>query len=391
MMKEIESSYSLWRWICLRILSLAIGTVVVIAACMWLRFAIWNIWIVEHMPKTVQQEFVLLRQKPELNLNRYHQIIDTYFGLSFSDPSIATTDWLILIILVLVAIPLIVLLGLWVARPLSRQFTQIAVAARAVSQRQFYAHAGLEPEAPIELTRLAHDFNAMTRQLENYERELRASNVAMAHELRSPLTAAIGRLQGMMDGVFDADEKQLQLVMKQLAHLNRLIDDLHLLSLANAGQLTLDKTRINISDLIRDRISWMKPLTEEEGFVIHFTQQDSYFCTADPYRLGQVFSILMENALRYAVEGHLLNIKITQHQDQLQIEFQDQGPGVADEFLPHIFERFSRAETSRARHFGGSGLGLSIAKAICEAHGGTIEAFKLPNAGMRFLILLPIN
>lgn len=390
-MKEIESSYSLWRWICLRILSLAIGTVVVIAACMWLRFAIWNIWVVEHIPKTVQQEFALLRQKPELNLNRYHQIIDTYFGLSFSDPSIATTDWLILIILVLVAIPLIVLLGLWVARPLSRQFTQIAVAARAVSQRQFYAHAGLEPEAPIELTRLAHDFNAMTRQLENYERELRASNVAMAHELRSPLTAAIGRLQGMMDGVFDADEKQLQLVMKQLAHLNRLIDDLHLLSLANAGQLTLDKTRINISDLIRDRISWMKPLTEEEGFVIHFTQQDSYFCTADPYRLGQVFSILMENALRYAVEGHLLNIKITQHQDQLQIEFQDQGPGVADEFLPHIFERFSRAETSRARHFGGSGLGLSIAKAICEAHGGTIEAFKLPNAGMRFLILLPIN
>ncbi|MDD2342969.1 MAG: ATP-binding protein [Tolumonas sp.] len=343
------------------------------------------------MPKAVQQEFARLRQNPELDLNRYHQIIDTYFGISFSDPSIASTDWFALIILVLVAIPFIVLLGLWVARPLSRQFTQIAVAARAVSQRQFYAHAGLEPEAPIELTRLAHDFNAMTRQLENYERELRASNVAMAHELRSPLTAAIGRLQGMMDGVFDADEKQLQLVMKQLAHLNRLIDDLHLLSLANAGQLTLDKTRINISDLIRDRISWMKPLTEEEGFVIHFTQQDSYFCTADPYRLGQVFSILMENALRYAVEGHLLNIKITQHQDQLQIEFQDQGPGVADEFLPHIFERFSRAETSRARHFGGSGLGLSIAKAICEAHGGTIEAFKLPNAGMRFLILLPIN
>lgn len=375
-MKEAESSYSLWRWICLRILSLAIGTVIVIAACMWLRFTIWTFWVVEHMPKTVQQEFALLRQKPELNLNRYHQIIDTYFGLSFSDPSIATTDWLILIILVLVAIPLIVLLGLWVARPLSRQFTQIAVAARAVSQRQFYAHAGLEPEAPLELTRLAHDFNAMTRQLENYERELRASNVAMAHELRSPLTAAIGRLQGMMDGVFDTDEKQLQLVMKQLAHLNRLINDLLLLSLANAGQLTLDKTRINLSDLIRDRISWMKPLTEEEGFVIHFTQQDSYFCTADPYRLGQVFSILMENALRYAVEGHLLNIKITQHQDQLQIEFQDQGPGVADEFLPHIFERFSRAETSRARHFGGSGLGLSIAKAICEAHGGTIEAFK---------------
>jgi len=389
-MLKTESSHSLWRWICLRILSLAIGSVVVIAVCMWLRFALWNIWVIAHMPEKVRSEFEVLRDNPTLNLTRYHEIIDTYFGLSFSDPSIATRDWLILVMLVLVAIPLIVLLGLWVARPLSRQFSQIAVAARSVAQRQFYAHAGLEPNAPIELTGLARDFNAMTLQLENYERELRASSVAMAHELRSPLTAAIGRLQGMMDGVFVPDEQQLQLVMKQLFHLNRLIDDLHLLSLANAGQLTLDKTRVNLCELVRDRIAWIKPQLETTKFEIHFSQQDPCYCVADPYRLGQVFSILMENALRYASDGLFLTINIVLVDHAFKIEFRDFGPGVTAEFLPQIFTRFSRAETSRARHFGGSGLGLSIAKAICDAHKGTIDAYNITDSGMSFVITLPI-
>lgn len=390
-MLQTESHHSLWRWICLRILSLAIGTVVVIAVCMWLRFAIWNIWVVQHMPESVRTEFGILRNNPTLNLTRYHELIDTYFGLSFSDTSIWTGDWLILVTLVLVAIPLIVMLGLWVARPLSRQFSQIAVAARSVAQRQFYAHAELEPNAPTELTGLAQDFNAMTRQLESYERELRASSVAMAHELRSPLTAAIGRLQGMLDGVFVPDEQQLQLVMKQLSHLNRLIDDLHLLSLANAGQLTLDKTYVDLCDLVRDRIAWIKPQIEAANFVINFSQQDGCYCQADPYRLGQVFSILMENALRYASEGQRLDIKILREKNAFQIDFRDFGPGVTAAFLPQIFARFSRAETSRARHFGGSGLGLSIAKAICEAHDGTIEAQNLPDAGMRFVLSLPVG
>lgn len=390
-MHSTESSHSLWRWICLRILSLAIGTIVVIAVCMWLRFAFWNLWVVHRMPPLVQAEFAALRDNPTANLLRYHQIIDTYFGLSFSDPSIATIDWLILVLLVLVAIPLIVVLGLWIARPLSRQFTQIAQAARSVALREFYVQAGLEKNAPAELTGLAKDFNAMTRQLENYERELRASSVAMAHELRSPLTAAIGRLQGMLDGVFVPDEHQLQLVMKQLSSLNRLIDDLHLLSLANAGQLTLDKKRVNLDELVRERVAWMKPLLEKESFEIRIMQKVSCSCVADPYRLGQVFSILMENALRYAADGRYLDINLSLTDDACRLEFRDFGPGVSDSFLTEIFTRFSRAESSRARHSGGSGLGLSIAKAICEAHGGSIEARNLPEAGMSFVLIFPVG
>lgn len=113
--------------------------------------------------------------------------------------------------------------------------------------------------APAELAQFTEDFNLMSRQLERYDRELRASHVAMAHELRSPLTAAMGRLQGMLDGVFAPDLTQLNMVMKQLQHLNRLTDELHLLSLADAGQLTFTLNTFDLVELLNERVAWIRP------------------------------------------------------------------------------------------------------------------------------------
>ncbi|ACZ75752.1 MULTISPECIES: sensor histidine kinase [Dickeya] len=381
---------SLWRWLCLRILSLAIGTVVLIATCMWLRFIVWSLWVVHSMPEAVRNEFEILRANPELNRTRYYHILETWYGPKLFDLSIASEDWLILGVLVLVAIPLIVMLGLWAARPLSVQFSQLAVAAREVARGQFSTRARMVPGAPAELTLLTRDFNAMTAQLERYERELHASHVAMAHELRSPLTAAMGRLQGMLDGVFPPDTRQLQMVMNQMLNLNRLIEDLHLLSMASAGQLAIDKTRLNPVELLRDRIAWLKPNAEAAGFSVTLHADEEGYCLADPIRLGQVFTILMDNALRYAVEGKTQRIDVVRQQDRWRIQFRDYGPGVSDAFLPHIFERFSRADTSRARHSGGSGLGLSIAEAICGALGGSLTAENHPQGGMCFTLELPV-
>ncbi|UJR62902.1 sensor histidine kinase [Dickeya zeae] len=381
---------SLWRWLCLRILSLAIGTVVLIATCMWLRFIIWSLWVVHSMPEGVRNEFEVLRANPELDRTRYYHILETWFGPKLFDLSIASEDWLILGVLVLVAIPLIVMLGLWAARPLSVQFSQLAVAAREVARGQFSTRARMVPGAPAELTLLTRDFNAMTAQLERYERELHASHVAMAHELRSPLTAAMGRLQGMLDGVFQPDPRQLQMVMNQMLNLNRLIEDLHLLSMASAGQLAIDKTRLNPVELLRDRIAWLKPNAEAVGFTVTLHADEEGYCLADPLRLGQVFTILMDNALRYAAEGKTQRIDVVRQQERWRIQFRDYGPGVSDAFLPHIFERFSRADTSRARHSGGSGLGLSIAEAICGALGGSLTAENHPQGGMCFTLELPV-
>lgn len=293
---------SLWRWICVRILLLAIGSVIVIAICMWVRFALVNLWILHHMPIAVRNELTLLLDNPATNPARFHQIVDQWWGIEYSVPSIASADWIMMGVLVAVTIPLILILGLRSARPLSAQFSRLASAAGAVSRGQFSTRADPVKGAPTELVQFTEDFNTMARKLARYDRELRASHVAMAHELRSPLTAAIGRLQGVLDGVFEPDPRQLEMVMKQLIHLSRLIEELHLLSLADAGQLSLDKCEIDIAELLRERVIWLTPQSEAVDMIISVDVEVDCRYVGDPFRLGQVFTILMENALRYASE-----------------------------------------------------------------------------------------
>lgn len=382
---------SLWRWICGRILALAIGSVIIIALCMWLRYAVQNFWVLHHMPVPVRDEFLALKENPQLNPSRFHDIVDTWWGLSYSTPSIASADWIMVAVLVLVMIPFIVIMGLRYARPLALQFSRLRDAADEVTLGQFGSQAELVKEAPEEMVRFASDFNSMTRQLARYERELRASHVAMAHELRSPLTAAIGRLQGMLDGVFEPSEAQLGMVMKQLQYLSRLTDELHLLSLADAGQLTLTLQPVSLAELLNERAAWLKPLADSAGLTITVTASTPSMFIGDAFRLGQVFTILMENALRYGRRDGHLSIVLQQQHNLYRIDFADDGPGVTADFLPLMFERFTRAETSRARHSGGSGLGLSIARAICHAHGGSISASLPEKGGLKVSISLPTD
>ncbi|QDI08910.1 Signal transduction histidine-protein kinase BaeS [Klebsiella electrica] len=380
---------SLWRWICARILALAIGSVIVIATCMWLRYAVQNYWIMGRMPAAVRQEFLTLSQNPQANPARFHNIVDTWWGLSYSTPSIASADWVTVALLVLVMIPFIVVMGLKHARPLALQFSRLRDAAKDVANGQFGRQAELIKDAPAEMVSFATDFNTMTRQLARYEKELRASHVAMAHELRSPLTAAIGRLQGMLDGVFDASPEQLGMVMKQLQHLNRLTDELHLLSLADAGNLVLEDQPFCLDELIEERAAWMTPQADAHNFTITLRNPRACPFSGDAFRMGQVFTILMENALRYGHDGGHLAVTIHYAKGRYTLEFKDDGPGVSPQFLPEMFKRFSREEQSRARHSGGSGLGLSIAQAICQAHGGSISASLADTGGLVVRILLP--
>lgn len=389
-MKTLQQQ-TLWRWICVRILALAIGSVVVIAVCMWLRFAVQSLWNLHRMPPALREEFSVLRTHPETNPARFHEIVDTWWGLRYSDPSIASADWLTVGILVGVMIPFIVLLGLRAARPLSLQFSRLAAAARVVSAGDFSARVAQVDNAPLEMVRFTQDFNAMMQQLARYDRELRASHVAMAHELRSPLTAAIGRLQGMMDGVFTPEHRQLAMVMKQLQLLSRLTDELHLLSLVDAGQLTLNKTQTDLTALLRERTAWLGPQAQTAGMILSVTSREPCLSLADPVRLGQVITIVLENALRYAAEGGEVTVSAQATPEGASMVFRDRGPGVPADFLPVMFERFTRGESSRARHSGGSGLGLSIARGICEAHGGAIHAAPGETGGLVITVTLPAH
>lgn len=380
----------LWRWVSIRVVALVIGTAIAVGFCMWLRFAIWNEIVMRGMPESARVELKSLVADPHRDPHRLLQVIDQYYGLAYVYPEIENVDWLTLGALLLGASPLIMVFGWWMSRPVSRQFSHVAHAAREVAGGDFSTRAPIIAHAPEELRGLALDFNEMTAKLERYEREIQDSSAILAHELRTPLNAAMGRLQGIIDGVFPPEPAQLQMIMHRLGLLNRLVDDLHLLSLARAGQLALNKSRFSLDELVRERLSWVGSRLESTS--IRVTQQVDPALTpdADRDRLGQVFSILIDNALRYAADGGSLDISASIHNGWMTIDFADRGSGVDPEHRERMFDRFWRAEHSRARHSGGSGLGLSIASAICVAHGGSIAAIDRDGGGAIVRVTLPV-
>lgn len=379
---------SLWRWICKRLISLAVGSIILIAFLMWVRFYVENKWHEYRMPEDVRTELSVLIKHPEKNITRYHEIIDTWYGIAYSDPRMGVVDWVILGVLVLIFIPVIFWLTLRTARPVSHHISRLAHAARAVSEGGFGTKVPVPGTLPLELRSLSENFNGMSMQLERYEKDLKKSHVIMAHELRSPLTAAIGRLQGIIDGVFEPSETQLGMIMRQLNELNRLVDDLHLLKLADAAQLNLALIPTDLSKLIREKVAWITPSANKAAVTITSHEAPAITCMADPYRIGQVFLILMDNALKYAADGGILDINYEITEENVSVVFRDNGPAVSDEFLEDIFTPFVREDLSRTRHSGGSGLGLSIARAICHAHGGSISVEKNRNRGLTFRVTL---
>ncbi|HBR2801018.1 TPA: HAMP domain-containing protein [Klebsiella pneumoniae] len=379
---------SLWNWICRKVISLAVGSIILISFCMWLRFFIDNKWHEHRMPAEVRAELAELMKNPERDINRYHAIIDQWYGVDYWKPELGSTDWLILTILVLIVMPVIFTLTLRTARPLSKHISALANAAKSVALGSFGVKVKIPDNLPLELRSLSENFNGMSMQLERYEKDLKKSHVAMAHELRSPLTAATGRLQGMIDGVFEPSETQLKMVMQQLNELNRLVEDLHLLKLADAGQLNLSMIPVCLNEIVREKIAWIAPSAEKSGVAIRHNQNMMLNGMADPYRLGQVFLILIDNALRYAAEGGVLEISYDATPETVSVTFRDEGPAVSDELLEDIFTPFVREEVSRSRHSGGSGLGLSIARAICEAQEGHITVEKNEKRGLAFRVSL---
>lgn len=385
---KTPSHQSLWRWIFIRIFLFSLFSVFVFVASIWLRYAIQAAWLKQQMPVAVRQEYELIKAHPPADPTRFHQIIDQWWGLSYTDPNIASEDWLIIGVLLIILLPCLVFWGLKIVRPLAVQFGRLTRAARAVASGDFTAQAKPLKNAPAEMISFVRDFNHMTNQLARYDRELRASHVAMAHELRSPLTAAMGRLQGMMDGVFATDEKQLTMVMKQLQSLSQLADGLQLLSLADADHLVLEHSEFSLDDLLKERMAWLRNRAESIGLEMTL-QAENIRLSGDRGKLGQLVTIILENALSYAGEGKKLLIHASQQDAVVEIQFRDFGPGVAPEFLDTMFERFTRAESSRARHSGGSGLGLSIARAICQAHHGEISATLASPCGLDIRVRLP--
>ncbi|WP_018608661.1 sensor histidine kinase [Uliginosibacterium gangwonense] len=371
--------------------ALAVVTVLAIVFAMWLRFAIWDWQTLKQLPPTARQEMMQLRKDPHSNEQHLWKLFEDYYDVADFLPGLANRDWLLLAALVAGSIPLIILCGLLASRPLSRQFFSVAQAARQIRDGDFSARAKVISGAPDELASFATDFNSMTAQLQQYEREVRESSAMLAHELRTPLNAAMGRMQGMLDDVFPRTDDQLLMVHRQLEQINRLVGDLHLLSMARANKLMLEFSNILVSDLVDERLTWLAQPLQNAEMKVQVNIPEQLTLSADRDRIGQVLSVLIDNALRYAASGKSLSIEASTSSNDVTISVCDRGPGVALEQLPRMVDRFWRAEDSRARHSGGSGLGLAIASAICQAHGGALEFTGRVGGGLCARIRLPIS
>jgi len=262
------------------------------------------------------------------------------------------------------------------ARHISQPLVDLTAATQAV------AGGDLSVRVPVrhrgEIRELEVAFNTMTERLSRADELRRNLTADIAHELRTPLSVVRGKVEGVLDGVYPASTEHLAPVLDEIKLLARLVEDLHLLSLAEAGQLPLEKHAIDIAALLRDAQVNFEPQADDRGvtLALDFPAQapDSFAVEvmADGRRIAQVLGNLLTNALRHTPPEGRVTLSLSVSGGMARVSVADSGAGIPAEDLPHIFERFWRGEKSRSRAVGGAGLGLAIAKYLVEAHGGEI-------------------
>jgi histidine kinase len=244
-----------------------------------------------------------------------------------------------------------------------------------------------------ELGTLAMSFNRMAEKLEQTEQMRRQLIGDVSHELRTPLTAIKGSMEGLIDGVLPADAATFEQIHQEAARLERLVDDLQELSRVEARAYQLDLQSIQIEDLITATVTRLQGQFEAKGVTL-LTDLPSNLpaVQADHDRLSQVLTNLIGNALQYTPEGGKVTVLTAPVGNEVLVSVADTGVGIASEHLAQIFNRFYRVDKSRSRAGGGSGIGLTIARFLVEAHGGRIWA-ESPGAdqGSTFTFTLPIT
>ena len=281
------------------------------------------------------------------------------------------------------------LLGIFLARTLTRPIREITTATRAV------AEGDLAHKVPVrsrdELGELATSFNLMSSKLAHSVNLRRQMTADIAHELRTPISVILGHTEAMHDGVLPPSEETFDIIRDEALRLERMVEDLRTLSRADAGELVLNCRLTPVQDLVDQAIKAYRPHATKKDIKLHLEIYPNLpDVNIDPDRMAQVLSNLLSNALRYTPQGGDITLSTKHTAGDVEIRVHDSGPGIEPEELPNVFDRFYRTDKSRQRESGGSGLGLAIAKSIVEGHGGRIWAESDSDKGTTIVIALPI-
>ncbi len=255
-----------------------------------------------------------------------------------------------------------------VARPLR----ELTVAARDLSVGQLGQQVALR--GTVEIDALAAEFNTMSRALAEAESLRQRMAADIAHELRTPVSVLRGHLEALLDGVYPLDSAQIAVAHDQTIHLSRLVEDLRVLTLAEAKRLPLELTRLAPAIFVNQLLEAFEPLVLDSELVLTADIADVLpDIMADVTRLRQVLSNLLTNALRHTPIGGSIAVKVLPVPDGVQFSVMNTGSQLSTPELERVFQPFWRAETARERDSGGSGLGLAISREIIALHGGTME------------------
>jgi signal transduction histidine kinase len=271
---------------------------------------------------------------------------------------------------------------------LLRPVRDLTAAARALAQ------GDLAQRVPVrtrdELGDLSSAFNQMAETLQRSEKLRRDMTADIANELRNPLAIMQARLEAVADGVYPSTSENLQTVLDQTRLLNRLVEDLRTLALVDAGEMTLDRTEVELGAVVARAVENHRAQAAAARVSLRLQAQPAQ-ASVDPVRIGQVLGNLLNNALRHTPPGGEVQVSVGSDAGgkMVVIEVADSGEGISEEALPLVFERFYRGDRSRSRAEGGTGLGLAITRKLVEAHGGTIRAANRPEGGAVFTVELP--
>ena len=289
----------------------------------------------------------------------------------------------------------ILLLAAVVAFLLSRHLLapveKLTAGTQALMSRRFDTR--IEVESKDELGQLAADFNTMAQTLESYEQMRQQWISDIAHELRTPLSILRGEIEALQDGVREVNRDTLNSLYLEARHLSNIVNDLHELSLADTGVLSVKKVPVDPAAILEETLGHFTSSFTENHMTIenNLGKHPPITILGDADRLRQLFSNLVENVLRYADAPGVLKIEQARTANRLILSLEDSGPGVPEDALAHLFDRLYRVDRSRTRTHGGSGLGLSICKSFVNALGGEIRAANGNSGGLRIEVELPLT
>ena len=281
-----------------------------------------------------------------------------------------------------------IILSYFTSRRLVAPLKRLTLAADRIGHGHLDEHVGIQ--AKDEIGQLANAFNAMVDNLKRQEILRKQFTADIAHELRTPLTSIKSYIEAFQDNVLPADEENLSSIHEEIDRLVDLSSDLRDLNVAEIGALTLAVEPVDLKHLLDNVIHSLHPLMQEKDLTLNWNAlEDSVTTTGDERLLIRLFYNLVHNAYRYSDTGGKITVSLSQTPDFAEIKIENTGIGIPKEDLPFIFERFYRADKSRTRETGGSGIGLALVRQITDLHQGTITVKSKVGQETEFIVQLP--